>query len=172
VLAALGTVRTHLAATGSREGLLSVGLGERASNRYAEKALDIIESGPRDGLAGLLGLGPGFTPSGDDFVCGALAALAVFDPCAPVDPSPIIGRFRSAGPRAADITTLGGRTLVQLACRGSFPRYLEAFVLSAFSGTPSESDIESAVDALLAHGSTSGSDTLSGFLWATERPVT
>jgi len=63
-------------------------------------------------------------------------------------------------------TTEGGKTLLQLALRNSFPFYLKQFAESIFSGSFASAVV---VEKVVKHGSTSGSDALTGFLWAAEK---
>jgi len=129
---------------------------------FSRRALNVIRTMDDDrssiDLSGLVGLGVGFTPSGDDFICGALAAAdavraAVSQPA--LDIEPILGRLRT--------TTLAGATLLSLACTNSFPAYLVQFVRQLIESKMS--GIEDAVHIAIGHGATSGTDALVGFLW-------
>lgn len=108
-------------------------------------------------LPEFVGLGPGFTPSGDDFVVGFLAARQRTGRVVPAQT-----RARIAG-RAAG-TTLAGATLLRQALRGAFPAYLRTFALAADTATAASADaVEVPFSRAAVHGASSGLDTLSGF---------
>ncbi len=96
---------------GKPGGLLEV-LWPAPRNRFAEAAGAALRQGRLDEL---VGLGPGLTPAGDDFITGA---LAVHEALPGTDGIP--GRLSG--------TTPAGRTLLWLALRGSFPAYLVELV--------------------------------------------
>ncbi len=109
-------------------------------------------------LQGLVGLGRGFTPSGDDFVAGVALAFAARG-------VPLPGTFVEAIRRVLDRTTPGGATLLDLALRGSHPAYQPAFVRRFVAGIEN-SDFRAALAVLDGHGATSGFDMAAGFCWA------
>lgn len=168
----LETLRAVFRRLGSPEGLYALGARVPPENPYARRAQSVLR-GATDGdsrldpdrlgraFAGLIGLGPGFTPSGDDFTCGAFAAVHALgrpDTRFPIERAAVRARLSA--------TTRAGATLVGLACDGSFPNYLLRFLSTVLSGTP-----ERAVRAALTHGATSGSDAISGYLWMGDRIV-
>ncbi|MEA1910911.1 MAG: DUF2877 domain-containing protein [Spirochaetota bacterium] len=132
-----------------------------AAGKIIEKAVEtvVIQGGMLLDLSPLIGMGIGFTPSGDDF----LAGIMLYEAVSGVD---LINRKCIKDKLAG--TTAGGRTLLILALRNSFPFYLKQFAESVYTG-----DIypEEAVEKAIMHGSTSGSDALTGFLWAAEKIV-
>ena len=111
-------------------------------------------------LGALVGLGPGLTPAGDDFLTGMLLAETVLRR----------GRLGEAErvsiAEALPGTSAPGRTLLTLALSGSFPAYLLTFV-RALSLARAAEQVGAAVEAACRHGETSGSDALAGFLQAT-----
>ena len=140
-------------------------------------------------LGALVGLGIGFTPSGDDFVMGVLAAEAL-------SAAGSEGRRAGGDEVAAGVverssvaqrlatTTPGGATLLGLALQGSFPRYIVDFVEAlpavcaaggersgaAVPGRDRTADmIEAAVREAVAHGETSGTDAVAGFCYGLVR---
>ena len=133
---------------------------------FARRAFHVIDAidddGPSIDLSGLVGLGIGFTPSGDDFICGALAAIDALR-AGTLQPELDIGRIVDR----LSTTTLAGATLLALACAKSFPTYLVRFVRHLTESRTS--DIEEAVRRAVDHGATSGTDALVGFLWMAER---
>ena len=111
-------------------------------------------------LGALIGLGIGFTPSGDDFLVGALAARAV------------LGRgpasqevLRSLAARA-DRTTLPGATIVRQALADASPAYLcdlaAALGAAALAAARNANSMREAIAGAANHGATSGIDAMAG----------
>jgi hypothetical protein len=110
---------------------------------------------PCPGLDALIGLGPGLTPSGDDFVCGALATLHHFGR------SDIAGRL--AEPALAAVsrkTNVISAAYLRCAAAGQASDALFEVLQSLLAGR--EASVESALDQLQAIGHTSGLDSLAG----------
>jgi hypothetical protein len=145
----ISALREALLRVGKAGGLLGILSAGKRTNPFVEAARAAL-AGQR--LEALVGLGPGLTPSGDDFLAGALMASAGL-------PGP--GRIQ----QALSDTTPGGRTLLWAALRRSFPAYLAAFA-EALSRSASTREIDDAVGAACRHGETSGTDALTGFCWA------
>jgi hypothetical protein len=127
-------------------------------------------TGLLSGLGRLVGLGIGFTPSGDDLVTGfllgeRLARLASMrsseTDCKDSQRAtfPIIEKedIRNARNR----TTTAGWTLLFQALQGRFPAYLIEAVKGLFRGTDPE-DHYAVVKRAARHGATSGTDALVG----------
>ncbi len=115
-------------------------------------------------LSGLIGLGIGLTPSGDDFLTGALAAEAVVGQ----NPrSASAGRIdRSALSAGIHKRSLSGRTLLSAALEGQFPLYLLRITEAlCCAGADREQRIYGAVKEAADHGATSGIDTCVGVWW-------
>jgi hypothetical protein len=111
-------------------------------------------------LRSLVGLGIGFTPSGDDFGAGALAAYALLGRRPPrASRDALLSQARAA-------TTLPGSVLLIDAADGSFPAYLRDFARSFANSARSADALTPAVERAAAHGHTSGIDALTGFLLA------
>lgn len=129
-------------------------LTDQCETAFQKKAQEIlehditVEEGIIKGLENLVGLGQGMTPSGDDFITGALLA-ATRNISIKID--------RSAIERNLGKTTFAGRTLLYLALNESFPAYLLTFL--------EEKDGKSAIENASRHGATSGMDSLAGFYW-------
>lgn len=147
--ARIAHVREALLAYGHAEGLLGIFLPEKSTQPHVEKAGKALRDQRPEAL---VGLGPGLTPAGDDFLVGALMAF----------PRALRGASLKA---ALPGTSPAGRTLLWMALRRSFPAYLVAFV-NSIARADSTEEIHKAVRAACAHGETSGSDALSGFCWA------
>lgn len=162
------SLRDLLARRGSPEGLLGLvdGKSESPAARFARKLAGARRGGgvkhpaasaPADWLGSLVGLGPGLTPSGDDFLAGCLLAKAVAgEKLPPAAAASIRGRFGS--------TTPAGRTLLEGALDRRFPYYLHEFV-GAWAAAKGPAGEEEAVAKALSHGSTSGTDALAGLVF-------
>ena len=134
-------------------------LYSKYANSIVNKAVERVDS-QRDiliDLSPLVGVGIGFTPSGDDFLTGVMLYEAV---------SGINIIDRESLESKLSGTTEGGRTLLSLALGNSFPFYLKKFAKSISTGDIFSKEV---VQSVVMHGSTSGSDALTGFLWAAEK---
>jgi hypothetical protein len=123
--------------------------------RWLSGALDARHSGVmafEEAIQGLMGLGPGLTPSGDDFLVGALALLDAIDE-----------RHAHAALARAIIDTLPGSTAPLSACflRAAAAAYvgenLHRAVSSIIAG-----DVDAAVAAVENIGHSSGWDMMAG----------
>jgi hypothetical protein len=152
-----------LSLNGKPGGLLGVLSTGHFQNAYVKQAMRALAMGRP---AALVGLGPGMTPAGDDFLAGVLLAGSAGLSRESVAPDIDISRIEASLPG----TTPAGRTLLWLALRGSFPSYLCVFV-ERLAGATAENEIAEAVDSACSHGETSGTDSLAGFCWMMrERP--
>lgn len=102
----------------------------------------------------LIGLGPGLTPSGDDFLCGAMAALHYFG-CAD------LARHLADQvlPKAGGTNVISAAYL-RCAAAGQASALLFDALQNVLAGRKVE--LESAITALQAIGHTSGPDSLAG----------
>lgn len=157
---------------GRREGLLGVIEGPGDLNPFARRASAVLgESSPEGGAGSglrrlplLIGLGPGSTPSGDDFITGALAAERLSRDSGPSIPEIDKGELRKSLHKTND----AGRTLLWQALLGHFPCYLlEA--LNAVAKAGDSCELEQVLSRVVAHGETSGTDLLAGLAWYLER---
>lgn len=122
----------------------------------ALRADDDVSAG--EAAVGLIGLGPGLTPSGDDALVGIAAARFVL-------PGPGGGGSGFLGPvipDAAARTTVVAATFLEHAAAGEFAGGIHA-LLAALLGTSLE-PVAPAIDRVLDWGATSGADTLVGVL--------
>jgi hypothetical protein len=118
-------------------------------------AAELASGRPGEAARRLAGLGGGLTPAGDDFLCGAMLR-AWLDVPAP-------GAFCQAVLAGlAQRTTLLSTALLRAAARGECSAAWHRLLDALAAGAP----LTPAVDAVLAHGHTSGADTLAGFLSA------
>lgn len=172
-----------LSTVGRREGLLGLIDGKLSNNPFTQKGLAMrnrILGSPRsrmaENLAEFAGLGVGFTPSGDDLICGFLLGQKV---CAMSVWKPKSHRRESQPPsldeaekeiiwRAAARTNDGGRTLIWMALQDRFP----GFLLDAAAGlakAEKTAAISLIVGAAVSRGHTSGTDALVGLLLYLQR---
>ncbi len=164
-----------LIARGKEGGLLGIFTAESAQNPHLTRAKRVLRSiSARKGLrkslpvlsplAELVGLGPGFTPSGDDFLAGALLGERI-----------LVGAdegkwIRQCGIEKPGIearlqrTSPGGRTLLWQSLQGHFPYYLLEAV-RGIAASRGAGQMREAVERAAAHGETSGTDALVGLVW-------
>ncbi len=172
-------LRRALGEHGAPSGLLGL-VDSRASTLFSRHAARVLSGGDAfRRLSELVGLGPGLTPSGDDFIMGALAGEALLGAHdARIEPSAIEKRVA-----AGAVTTEVGATMVLLALGGRFPAYIslcaqELAAAEARSRTgvlrkgtapadPGQTRmmVVRAVCKAVGYGATSGSDALVGLLW-------
>jgi hypothetical protein len=118
-----------------------------------------LETGDRtraaEAAAGLVGLGPGLTPSGDDVLVGIEAALHALA-------RPSAGFLALAMGGVDGRTTALAATLLRHAGAGEFAERLHS-LLAALLGADDEA-IPAALDRAVAWGATSGTDCLLGVL--------
>jgi len=105
---------------------------------------------------GIVGLGDGLTPSGDDFLVGFGAALAIAG-------YPLATPFlESCANLASERTTYLARALLSHAAKGEYTSRLKSLLTTLLTGT--ERDVDRQIPIALAWGSTSGADLLLGVL--------
>ena len=122
--------------------------------RFERWLSDVLagDEGTASDAVGLLGLGPGLTPSGDDFLAGALAALDC-----------IGERDAHAALARAVLAALPGATsplsacLLRAAAAGHIGEAIHRAVSSAMAG-----DVDAAIAAVETIGHSSGWDMLAG----------
>ena len=129
----------------------------------ARRGMDALEVGLKGepgalhaGVSQLAGLGPGLTPAGDDFLCGLMLCLWLRHP----DPLVVC---RSILQVAVPRTTLLSGAMLQRAAAGECNADWHHLLHSVTSGDRKRSGV--AAGRILAHGNTSGSDSVAGFFW-------
>lgn len=117
-------------------------------------------------IEGLLGLGPGATPTGDDFLCGFLLALhmggedhlkAYRGACT----TALMKLLHSPNPRTTDISL----QLLALACEGLFPQSFLALARTFSGDAVDDTQYISALGVLSSMGHSSGYDAATGLLF-------
>ena len=105
-------------------------------------------------ISGIIGVGRGLTPAGDDCITGALLAEDLLSPGSMID--------RVAIEERLDRTNLPGRTLLKAALLGSYPAHA---VRLAAAICDNSADLDAATIDTLKFGASSGYDLCRGVLW-------
>jgi hypothetical protein len=159
-------VKEALLLKGREGGFLGLLRKGEANNPFVDKAVKVlsdIQSAPsRAGrlkaLSGLVGLGPGSTPSGDDFIKAVASDERNMVACA---------MEKEDLGAAMNRTNDAGKTLLWQALQGHFPEYLIE-TLRSVSDAKGKQEIVDAVERAVGGGATSGTDALTGFLFSME----
>jgi len=114
--------------------------------------------------AGLVGLGQGLTPSGDDLLCGLMLAQA-YGVRVPGGPRPVPEVNHAVIKAAASQTHLLSRVMLERAARGVTTVGLDRLLRSLVEKEP-PGLVETAARAVLDLGATSGRDFLAGVVLA------
>jgi len=148
----IAAVEAYVTENGSDGGMLAL-LGENRGN--VREKIDGLMRGDADAAVGLLGLGRGLTPSGDDFLCGFFSTLyAACD-----------NRFdavRDALLQNLDRTTAISAAYVKSALQNEYCTVYDRAVRTVLSDEPFALNC----DFVLKMGASSGTDTLLGVLAA------
>jgi len=113
-----------------------------------------------EAVAGLVGLGPGLTPAGDDLLGGALCALHA---CGQTDRARALARC--VMPLAASNTSRISRAHLACAAEGECGEAVARILHALLSG---QTELEAPLQAVAAVGHTSGWDALAGIVLALE----
>ena len=114
------------------------------------------------GAEPLLGLGPGLTPSGDDFLAGFLGLAVLASP----DTAPLLRKVGRGMLRLAEArTTLLSRAFLAHALVGALAPPVDALAAAILSGAPRQA-VAQAARAASGLGHTSGMDMLAGIVLA------
>jgi hypothetical protein len=108
-----------------------------------------------EGARLLAGLGPGGTPSGDDFLVGVMAAIWLLG-----DEADIPAIAETAAPRTAALSA----AFLRAAGRGEFIAAWHRLVRALAAGDPAE--VKEAARQVESFGASSGADALDGFILA------
>jgi hypothetical protein len=150
---------------GQKEGLLGIARHGRPGNSFVRRGRKIVEkimSHNRKHIARHLaefsGLGPGFTPAGDDLIGGFLMGetLARRENRLFSDRSALAPVLK-----ASDGTCDAGRTLIWMALEGRFPRFLCRAVVELRHAETAK-DLLAMVTNATRYGHSSGTDALTG----------
>ena len=119
-------------------------------------------SGEAAAACRLIGLGPGLTPAGDDFLGGYLAGRFAQSPGGSRDPSVL--KFTSLLVPYAGGTGRVAQAFLRRALAGNFSEYIADLARAAVSGEEDEKRLLELAEKVLEFGATSGADALAGFL--------
>ncbi|MBV9279059.1 MAG: DUF2877 domain-containing protein [Chloroflexi bacterium] len=163
-----GIGRSHLKWPSSSPPLSRMGVLDKVGVRGLHLLHALLrgdERAMRSHALGLLGLGPGLTPAGDDLLCGLLAGLGVLGERTPGlrlwSARRVTVLDAAIGQAAGARTTALSRTLLHYAARSLAVEPLLDLLCTLGSGEP-----PSGRDQLLAIGHSSGGDMLAGALLA------
>ena len=126
--------------------------------------LDVVNKG----IKALIGLGPGLTPAGDDFLVGFLAGLTLGPPATVVS-APSLSELRTCIDKAADQTTRLSGAWLRCAAHGQFGETWHSLAHALQSGQRKK--IDQAAHHILSTGATSGVDAMTGLLKAWEMAI-
>lgn len=131
---------------------LSIALRDRAAR--LEDAMTSCRGDVGASAVALLGLGPGLTPSGDDFLVGMLAALEV------VGHGDRGAIAVAVADHAPELTTELSARALSHAASGRYPQRLHDVLVAIV--TNDAAAIRDRVEDVMRYGATSGADTLAG----------
>ncbi len=113
----------------------------------------------------ITGAGPGLTPSGDDFITGVLAAVFTLASEGLITRE-TAGRIGECAALNVKKTNTISGSFIKQASRGCLSRSIIELSLSLFKADCSENELLSKATRVLDFGSSSGTDILTGFLFA------
>ncbi|MGD9248740.1 MAG: DUF2877 domain-containing protein [Desulfobacteraceae bacterium] len=164
--------------SGQKDGLLGITLDGEPRNRFVGQGRKIVQKIQTHDtaqlarhLAEFTGLGPGFTPAGDDLISGFLMgeALAQTEHRLFLDAVPVARCLmpdttsKAVLWKAAAGTCDAGRTLIWMALRRHFPRFL-CRAAAELGRAETSKDMLAMVTHATRYGHTSGTDALTGLL--------
>ena len=175
-------VKEALLLKGRGGGFLGLLRKDEANNPFVDEAarvLSDLQSAPSrvarlKVLSGLVGLGPGSTPSGDDFISGFLMGEEISRLMLSAGAKAVARDQRNmvaSAMKKEDLwaamnrTNDAGRTLLWQSFQRHFPKYLIDTVRSV-SDAKGKQEIADAVERAVGRGATSGTDVLTGFVFS------
>lgn len=105
-------------------------------------------------LSPIVGVGEGLTPSGDDFIVGALLVESLFPDSVSIDHDTLSANLHR--------TNLPGRTLLLGVLEGVFPTHAKRLAEAVCS----PGNLEAAINETLGYGGSSGRDLCLGVAWS------
>jgi hypothetical protein len=168
---ALSAARAALEQDGRHIGLVRLAGGRFSALATTTRALDAVGAG--EAMSGLVGLGEGATPAGDDFLVGYFAALWA---CAAAT-EPRLAFLAALSRRVGQIASRTGRvsrTYLEAAAEGEVSERLFDLAMHISAGSGADT-IRRVARAAVAVGHSSGACGLYGFLeacscWAAAAP--
>ncbi|MDD4802427.1 MAG: DUF2877 domain-containing protein [Syntrophomonas sp.] len=119
----------------------------------------------RDSVASLIGLGPGLTPSGDDYLAGLLLSLTA---CSRLLPATLRSAQMELVNTVVELTPALTNDISQqmliLAAKGTGSELMENMVVALFGAVQTQNSVTQAASNLSAVGASSGFDQLLGIM--------
>lgn len=119
-------------------------------------------AGEAEAARHLIGLGPGLTPAGDDFLGGYLAGRFAQSPGGSGDHDVL--SFASLLLPYAGETGIVAQAFLRKALVGNFSEYIADLARAAVIGGISDGELQELAEKVIGFGATSGADALAGFL--------
>ena len=119
-------------------------------------------AGEAEAARHLIGLGPGLTPAGDDFLGGYLAGRFAQSPGGSRD-SGVLSFASLLLPYAGE-TGIVAQAFLRKALAGNFSEYIADLARAAVVGGISDEELQELAEKVIGFGATSGADALAGFL--------
>lgn len=164
-----GGIMDYLGHYRFEEGIFKKGPAEGVLKREIGRRFELLLAGIArnddflisEGVHGFLGLGPGMTPSGDDFLVGFLCGITFLHPeaCRPAN----IKLAQYLAQEAPVLTTALSAEYIKYAAFGSYHAYFLNLLQALCQGD--EDEIITAGNAMLSLGHYSGTDLLLGFVY-------
>lgn len=163
----------HIKITGNLSGFSSSILGrETIYSKYIKDGIQSLESAYLNNdknrmaaaIDSFVGLGPGLTPSGDDFICGLFSVLFYCSGFMGIQVNEIRDMGLKIVEHAKDKTTIVGYNMLRSYLNGELPEHMHDFMNNIL--TREDESLVKLFDKILQIGSTSGSDMAAGILYA------
>ena len=140
-------------------------LAGQAINRLLPALRTADSTNIKESAASLIGLGPGLTPSGDDYLAGLLLSLRIAARLSPESfqhvQNDLSNTIIELAPR---LTNNLSCQMLLLAARGTGSELMENMVLALFCASPTKNSLIQAAVDLSAVGASSGFDQLLGIM--------
>ncbi len=134
------------------------------STKLSQIDLHIIEqdeSKLSDKLCSILGLGPGLTPSGDDFIYGVLSVLFYYNRLSGKSSDWLSLAAARISNAARNLTTVISYNMLRSCINGEFSEYIKNLLIGILYGN----NVEPLLKKVLQIGSSSGADIAAGILY-------
>jgi len=164
----VGGIRTYLGQYDAKTFCDSTTSPQLFENRIAERVKALISGILQNdeflmikGICGLLGVGPGSTPSGDDFLLGFWSGMmcAEHDSCKTALEKMAYHMLENA----KELTTFLSIEYIRYGVKGAYHQYFSELISAFVAGT--EEEMVRKANALMTLGHSSGLDLLIGFVY-------
>lgn len=165
-----GGILTYLGQYQIDEGILQEvnplgAIDQRIRRRFKALVSGIIGNNKSliiEGAHGIMGVGPGLTPSGDDFLVGFLAGLMYCRPEKVAQAASVLARCLDQD--SSVFTTTISAQYMKCAAKEQFHQYVAGLIEAFNAGT--SGDLRKAAERLITLGHFSGTDLLLGFAYS------